>query len=305
MPTIRWKSASCFAGAVIFAMAPAAMAQATRTWVSGVGDDANPCSRTAPCKTFAGAISKTAAGGEISALDPGGFGGVTITKAITLNGDGNLTSILVAGTPGITINAGPSDTIIIRNLSLNGVGSGTDGINFIAGGRLVVDQVSIYSFVSNDIDIHPSGPASVTVSNSSMTGGSNGILVSGSGGPVKVSVDHVSIRGAANGIDAMFGETVVSNSVIAGASGFGLLADVGLGVTGTLTVESSMLTGNNVAGQANAGATLRLINDDVIGNSTGFGCGTGAILSNGNNRKADNVGGIVPVCSPTGTVSLQ
>src|ERR1041385_4764476 len=74
-----------------------AQAQATRTWVSGVGDDANPCSRTAPCKTFAGAISKTATGGEISVLDPGGFGGVTITKAITLSGDGELASILVTG----------------------------------------------------------------------------------------------------------------------------------------------------------------------------------------------------------------
>src|SRR5919198_6054446 len=82
-----------------------AYAQATRTWVSGVGDDANPCSRTAPCKTFAGAISKTAAGGEISALDPGGFGAVTITKSITINGDGTLASIVASLTNGIIINA--------------------------------------------------------------------------------------------------------------------------------------------------------------------------------------------------------
>jgi hypothetical protein len=67
-------------------LSSAAQAQATRTWVSGVGDDANPCSRTAPCKTFAGAISKTAPRGEINALDPGGFGAVTITKAITIDG---------------------------------------------------------------------------------------------------------------------------------------------------------------------------------------------------------------------------
>src|SRR5262245_48964588 len=74
--------------AFAFVGTSAAYAQATRTWVSGVGDDVNPCSRTAPCKTFAGAISKTAAGGEISVLDPGGFGGVTITKSITINGEG-------------------------------------------------------------------------------------------------------------------------------------------------------------------------------------------------------------------------
>src|SRR5215468_9173239 len=84
-------------------------AQASRTWVSGVGDDANPCSRTAPCKTWAGAISKTANGGEIDALDPGGFGGLTITKSITLDGGGGqVASTLVAGTSGINVVAQPT-----------------------------------------------------------------------------------------------------------------------------------------------------------------------------------------------------
>src|SRR5947209_14665799 len=87
-----------------------ARAQATRTFVSGVGNDANPCSRTAPCKTFAGAISKTAAGGEIDALDPGGFGAVTITKAITIDGGGGqVASVLVSGTNGIIVQAGVND----------------------------------------------------------------------------------------------------------------------------------------------------------------------------------------------------
>src|ERR671938_917015 len=81
-----------------------ANAQATRTWVSGVGDDVNPCSRTPPCKTFAGAISKTADKGEIDALDPGGFGTVTITKNITIEGQGTLASILAAGTNGVNVN---------------------------------------------------------------------------------------------------------------------------------------------------------------------------------------------------------
>src|SRR5437868_6459400 len=91
-----------------------AWAQATRTWVSGVGDDANPCSRTAPCKTFGGAISKTAAGGEIDALDPGGFGAVTITKAITIDGGGGqIASTLVTGTNGIVVAAGASDVVRI------------------------------------------------------------------------------------------------------------------------------------------------------------------------------------------------
>src|SRR6266478_7063234 len=107
----------------------AAQAQATRTWVSGVGDDANPCSRTAPCKTFAGAISKTAAGGEIDALDPGGYGAVTITKGITIDGGGGqVASVLVSGTNGIVIQANAStDVVTLRNLRINGIGSGLNG----------------------------------------------------------------------------------------------------------------------------------------------------------------------------------
>ena len=108
--------------------AAGAQAQATRTWVSGVGSDANPCSRTAPCKTFAGAISKTAAGGEISALDPGGFGAVTITKSITINGDGTLAGILASLTNGVIVNAAAADKIVLRNLSINGAGNGINGI---------------------------------------------------------------------------------------------------------------------------------------------------------------------------------
>src|SRR3954451_4960061 len=102
---------------VALALTGSAFGQATRTWVSGVGDDANPCSRTAPCKTFAGAISKTAAGGEINTLDPGGFGGVTINKSLTIKGGGgDIAGVLVSGTNGIVINAAATDKVSIKNL---------------------------------------------------------------------------------------------------------------------------------------------------------------------------------------------
>src|SRR5580700_3145981 len=121
-----------------------ANAQATRTWVSGVGDDANPCSRTAPCKTFAGAISKTATGGEIDALDPGGFGAVTITKAITIDGGGGqVGSVLVAGTNGIVVAAPSTDVVNLRNLSIDGIGLGLNGINFMSGKALHIEHCSI------------------------------------------------------------------------------------------------------------------------------------------------------------------
>ena len=138
---------------------PALRAQATRTWVSGVGDDANPCSRTAPCKTFAGAISKTAAGGEINVIDPGGYGGVTITKSITINGGGSFASVLVSGTNGIIVNVGSTDVVTIRNVSINGVGAGLSGIKMIGAGSLFVENVDIHQFTDKGIDFQPNGIA--------------------------------------------------------------------------------------------------------------------------------------------------
>src|SRR2546421_996505 len=129
-----------------------AQAQATRTWVSGVGDDANPCSRTAPCKTFAGAISKTAVDGEIDALDSGGFGAVTITKAITIDGDSNLAGILAAGTTGVLVNitaTSGSNVVELRNLSINGAGTGTNAIRIIssfAGTKVFIEKCVIFGF---------------------------------------------------------------------------------------------------------------------------------------------------------------
>ena len=114
-----------------------ASAQALRTWVSGVGDDANPCSRTAPCKTFAGAIGKTAAGGVIGVLDPAGYGAVTITKSITIDGNGQVASILNAGgVSGVLVNAAPTDVVVLRNLQINGFGTGTNGVRFLKGSAL-------------------------------------------------------------------------------------------------------------------------------------------------------------------------
>src|SRR6188472_847928 len=132
-------SLSCVVLAFAFAMPVVGHAQATRTWVSGVGDDANPCSRTAPCKTFAGAISKTAAHGEINCLDPGGFGAVTITKSITIDCDGFTGGILAAGFNGVIVNATNTDVVTLRGLSINGAGTGLTGVNLINAGILTIE----------------------------------------------------------------------------------------------------------------------------------------------------------------------
>jgi hypothetical protein len=233
-----------------------AFAQADRTWVSGVGDDVNPCSRTAPCKTFAGAISKTAAGGEISVLDPGGFGGVTITKSITINGDSVHASILASLTSGVIIN-GTGIVVQLRNLQINGVGDGTNGINMIKAALLTVDDVFVHGF--------------------------------------------------ATGIRVQEGKALISNSHITNNRDFGIHA-TGPQI-GIVTVENSLLTGNTVAVQATTPGTVRLSNNGVYDNLTGFGCGTGGAMgtlaSVGNNRKAGNVGGGVPACAPNATITLQ
>src|SRR4051812_39328997 len=147
--------------ALTLAFASAAQAQATRTWVSGVGDDVNPCSRTAPCKTFAGAISKTAVNGEIDCLDPGGFGTVTITKSITLDGTtgSGFGSILAAGTNGINVNdsatATPNTVFVnLRNLSIQGAGTGFSGIRFTSGKVVHVEHCSISGFKGNGANGH-------------------------------------------------------------------------------------------------------------------------------------------------------
>src|SRR5687768_297258 len=145
-----------FIAILTLCFASMAQAQATRTWVSGVGDDANPCSRTAPCKTFAGAISKTATGGEISVLDPGGFGAVTITKSITINGEGTLAGILAAGTVGVIVNPTSTSTVVLRNISIVGAGTGTDGIRILNGAKVVIEKCSINGFINQGIDITPS-----------------------------------------------------------------------------------------------------------------------------------------------------
>src|SRR5690349_21377374 len=140
-------------------------AQATRTWVSGVGDDANPCSRTAPCKTFAGAISKTANGGEINCIDPGGFGAVTITKSIAIKCRYTEGGVLVSGTNAIVVNATNTDKVTLDGLDINGVGTGAQtslsGVRVFNAARVNVLNSEIYRF-QDGVTIAPT-PATANV----------------------------------------------------------------------------------------------------------------------------------------------
>jgi hypothetical protein len=222
-------------------------AQATRTWVSGVGDDANPCSRTAPCKTFAGAISKTAPGGEIDALDPGGFGALTITKSITIDGGGGqVASVLVAGTNGIVVAAGATDIVILRNLRFDGLrgagnaNAGLSGIRFISGGTLIVDKCEIFGFNTNGIDVALGASASVAVTATNIQNiGGIGVSITTTTGIVSAAMDRVRVESANKGIEAAANSRVaVESSFVENAGSIGMLSDGGNSV---LTVNNSQV----------------------------------------------------------------
>jgi hypothetical protein len=192
-------------------------AQATRTWVSGVGDDVNPCSRTAPCKTYAGAISKTARDGEISTLDPGGFGAVTITKSITINGGGagqGYGSILAALTTGVIVNiTDPADvrkSVRLDWLNINGASTGVDGVRMVAGNALHVENTLIDGFTSHGINLNFSAANSGTqlsVHNTTIRNctGAGIRTNAASGGQIKTAISNVHITRCGTGIDQVNG----------------------------------------------------------------------------------------------------
>jgi hypothetical protein len=257
-----WFPVLCVALSVL--LTTGAHAQATRTWVSGVGDDVNPCSRTAPCKTFAGAISKTAAGGEIDVLDPGGFGTVTITKSITIDGGGTMASILASATNGINVNAGAADVIILRNLSINGAGTtlGLNGINFLAGLRLIVENCTVQNFSQNGIAIAPSNSAATFISNSTLKVNATGIGVS-----------------TANSAGAL--SVMVSNTRVTNGSGAGISATVPAGKPGIGVFLDHVISEFNITGilASGSGATIVVGNSVVQGNGSGVVQATGGSVS--------------------------
>jgi len=266
--------------------------QASRTWVSGVGDDANPCSRTAPCKTFAGAISKTAAGGEIDALDPGGFGAVTITKAITIDGGGGqIASVLVSGTNGIVVQANAAtDVVTLRNLRINGIGSGLNGIQFNSGKGLNVENCYIFGFTQNGINITLSaGGSSVHITDTQVKNNSGvGIRASTTIAPaVGVLVDNSRVIQNNIGIEAaQHAHVTVSHSVVSKSTVDGMKSDDATSSDAQLTVSfsDSNLNANGIT--AAAGGTANVAFSNIGLNSTcGLNnAGGSGFFTFGNNR---------------------
>jgi hypothetical protein len=275
---LRTSALTLFVG-LLLASAPA-HAQASRTWVSGVGDDANPCSRTAPCKTFAGAISKTASGGEIDALDPAGYGAVTITKSITLDGGGGqVASILVAGTNGIVVATGPADVVILRNLSFNGLlgngsnaaNAGINGIRFLSGASLTIDHCDIFGFNNNGVDIALGATGMAVIRNSTFRNMKvNGVGVTTSAGTAVLTVVNSSFQGrtSLDGGGILAGAR--SNVTVTGSDLSDFAIALGAANTGNLTVDHSTIVRSTTGVNTVAGSTANLTNNTFVNNVTAF-----------------------------------
>jgi hypothetical protein len=296
------------------AFASIAQAQATRTWVSGVGDDANPCSRTAPCKTFAGAISKTAKDGEIDCLDPGGFGAVTVVKSITL--DGSMTgigSILNSSTTGIIINitdgADVRKAVTIRGLSIQGAGSGLRGISIVAATTVYIEN----SFISgqngapgNGIDDSRAGGGQLEINNTTIQNCSgNGINVNPSSGSTQINVHINNSRVQKNATGFFAGSNVratIYDSVFTQNTTAAISAQQTAGGNTDVNADHCMVSNNVTAFAANTGsAIIRVSNTTALNNQANnaglaFTAGGGLVSSYGNNQ----TGGVAFPSTPTG-----
>ena len=292
------------------AMTSQAQAQASRTWVSGVGDDANPCSRTAPCKTFAGAISKTADCGEIDALDPGGFGTVTITKGIKIDGGGGeagqVASILAGtGVPGVTVNNSSVNCtkVVLRNLDMNGIQAATVGVNFLAGGYLALENVDIENFTQQCLNFQPSSGAAFTAYNSNFENcQQGGIVVSASSGTSRGNIEKSTIQrngfpGPASGLKAgnnalvNVHNTMISQNGAGGATTGGVDSSIS---TANISLDLCTISNNFGFGvHSGNSSTIRIANSSIQLN-TGTGMladGSGQMLTGNNNWLGGNGGG--------------
>jgi hypothetical protein len=271
-----------------------AHAQATRTFVSGVGNDADPCTRTLPCRTFGGALTQTAAGGEINCVDPGGYGSVTITKSITIDCGGTYGSVLHTSSNGIIINdsgTGSPNTIdvIIRNLSINGSGMplGINGIYYISGRSVHVENVTIESAATAGINVSKNTFGTLTVRNVSFMFMPVGIKLATTAGNIVASISDCKFNGMTNnGVDAAATSYAgVANSVFSTVGGAAILAS---SATSTVYAKNNLITNSNHGISASvAGAKITASGNGMYGNTKAFNAAAGAIFLSANNNEVD------------------
>ncbi len=308
IPTIK----TLFVITTLFALATAAQAQATRTWVSGVGDDVNPCSRTAPCKTFAGAISKTAKDGEISVLDPGGYGAVTITKSIYINGThgAGYGSILNTLTTGVNVNITDAldvrKAVRLRALDINGAAQGINGVSILAANDVWIEDSVIDGNTGNGstsgigVRVATSATCSLYISDTVIHKNVTGVRVAATSGFAVLNLRNCNIEGNTTGVEASTnGFVTIESSRIASNDSNAVLTSA---AGSQLNVRDSVISNNGMAINAAAGSTVRALSNLLLNNTTGFGGTTSAIQSDGQNRSAGNT---TPGSPGGGLVTIQ
>jgi hypothetical protein len=295
------KFAPIIAGAVAAVLlAPCATAaQLFTTFVSGDGDDMNPCTRTAPCRSFAQAVLLTASGGSVTMVDPGGYGAVTITRAISIVNDGSgeagVADMGGAGQDAITIQAGPSDVINLRGLTLNGLGTGRHGINFVSGGTLNIQNCVIRAFPGGDgVFFNATASAALAISDTIVSNNNQGIVITTSAGTVVVDLQRVLATGnqvvgvglsttASGTLQGTIADSVAANNVAGGANSFGFQANgtgakvalvnskavynaIGLGSASgaTMYISETTVSGNTMNGYQNSSSSLQTFGDNYI-----------------------------------------
>ena len=281
-------SLATIAGALLgfgLSAAPAA-ALANRTWVSGTGSNSNPCTLALPCKTFAFALTQTAAPGEIDVLAPGAYGPVTITSSISIVNDGaGVAAIGIASGNAITINAGASDSIHLRGLTIEGIGSALNGILFNSGGNLAIENCVIRDFANAGINIVPATSSSFSISNTIASDNpNNGIVVQPAASAAVTGVianaitdnnigDGIFVGGAGASLNVTVADSVASNNGNIGVSAFSL------GAPAAAVMLRNSVASNNFTGlQAVGSAILRVAHSVVTGNSTGVNATSGGTL---------------------------
>jgi hypothetical protein len=290
----------------------AAVQAQSRTWVSGVGDDMNPCSRTAPCKTFAGAISKTAKDGEISVLDPGGYGAVTITKSIYINGThgAGYGSIINASQNGIIVNISDVNdvrkAVRLRALDINGVSTGTNGVSIVAANNVWIEDCVIDgntgTGTTTGVGVRVSTVASTNlfISDTVIHKNVTGVRVTTTSGFAVANLRNVNIEGNTTGVEASTnGFVTVADSRIASNSGNALFASAS---GAQLNSRDNVISNNGTALNAAAGSTMRALSNLLLNNTTGFGGTTANIQTDGQNRNAGNT---TPGAPGGGTVTIH
>src|SRR5260370_34959936 len=305
MKTLRFSLHLLVVALVLLVFSSVASAQATRTWVSGVGDDANPCSRTAPCKTFAGAISKTAVGGQVECRAPGGFGAVAISKSILIDCDAGPGGVLVSGTNGIIISGG--STVTLRSLNIDGLGTGLSGVLINSSSPVTVHLIdmNIEGFMTAGINVTAPANVTLTVEDCRIHESVEGIQTN-AGGAFLITADdsHVSLYNNTDGVNAQNGSRVQihNSSIVSNSNG---INQTGAGAQGSVvTVYNDAFTGNGTALRSAGGASIATSTSIFSTNSNVFNSAGGSLFSPGDNILNGNAAiGAVTSAAGAGTTT--